>query len=150
MFVLPQDGLMRKVPVLGARCSCQTKTLMSFGFCFRIRLHWLFQLRLNRRRNSTSFSFQYVETYSICVCMCSVVSSSLWPHGLWPARLLCPWDSPGRNTWVDCCALLQGIFLTQGLNLSPSCLLRWQAGSLLWCHWHSSGTQHLNSPVLSS
>ena len=28
----------------------------------------------------------------------------------------CPWDSPGRNTAVDCHFLLQGILLTQGLN----------------------------------
>ena len=33
-----------------------------------------------------------------------------------PARLLCPWDFPGRNTGVGCHFLLQGIFLTQGLN----------------------------------
>ena len=32
------------------------------------------------------------------------------------ARLLCPWNSPGKNTGVDCHTLLQGIFLTQGLN----------------------------------
>ena len=31
-----------------------------------------------------------------------------------------PWDSPGRNTGVDIHFLLQGIFLTQGLN---PCLL---------------------------
>ena len=30
------------------------------------------------------------------LCACSGVSDSLWPHGLKPARLLCPWDSPGR------------------------------------------------------
>ena len=29
-----------------------------------------------------------------------VVSDSLWPRGLQPARLLCPWDSPGKNTGV--------------------------------------------------
>ena len=45
---------------------------------------------------------------------CSVVSSSLQPHGLKPARLLCPWDSPGKNTGVGCRSLLQGIFSTQG------------------------------------
>ena len=28
----------------------------------------------------------------------SVMSNSLWPHGLWPARLLCPWHSPDKNT----------------------------------------------------
>ena len=33
-----------------------------------------------------------------------------------PARLLCPWDSPGKNTGVGCHALLQGIFPTQGSN----------------------------------
>ena len=34
-----------------------------------------------------------------------------------PARLLCSWDSPGKDTRVGCHALLQGIFLTQGSNL---------------------------------
>ena len=45
--------------------------------------------------------------------MCSVMSDSLWPHGLWPTRLLCPWNSPGRNTGVGCHFLLQGIFVTR-------------------------------------
>ena len=31
----------------------------------------------------------------------------LWPHGLYPARLLCPLDSPGKNTGVGCHFLLQ-------------------------------------------
>ena len=43
------------------------------------------------------------------------------------ARLLCPWDFPGKNTGVGYHFLLQGIFPTQGLN--PG-LLRWQVGSL--------------------
>ena len=33
-----------------------------------------------------------------------------------PARLLCPWDSPGKDTGVGCHTLLQGIFPTQGSN----------------------------------
>ena len=32
------------------------------------------------------------------------------------SRLLCPWDSPGKNTTVGCHFLLQGIFPTQGSN----------------------------------
>ena len=40
----------------------------------------------------------------------------LRPRGLWPARLLCPWDSPGKNTGVDCHSFLQGIFPTQGFK----------------------------------
>ena len=47
----------------------------------------------------------------------SVVSNSLQPHGLEPARLLCPWNSPGKNTGVGSHSFLQGIFPTQGLNL---------------------------------
>jgi len=46
----------------------------------------------------------------------SVVSSSLQPYVLQPARLLCLWDSPGKNTGVGCHFLLQGLILTEGLN----------------------------------
>ena len=53
---------------------------------------------------------------------CSVVSDSLRSHGPWPARLLHPWDSPGKSTGVGCHFLLQGIFPTHGLNLGlPDC-----------------------------
>ena len=41
----------------------------------------------------------------------SVVSDSLWPHGLYS-----PWNSPGQNTGVGSLSLLQGIFPTQGSN----------------------------------
>ena len=37
-------------------------------------------------------------------------------HGLKPARLLCPWDFPGKKAGVGSHALLQGIFLTQRSN----------------------------------
>ena len=48
---------------------------------------------------------------------CSVVSDSLWSHGLQAARLLWPWNSLGKNTGVGCHFLFQGIFPTQGSNL---------------------------------
>ena len=47
----------------------------------------------------------------------------LWPHGLQPTRLFCPWDFPGKDTGVGCHFLLQGIFPTQGSN--PG-LLHWR------------------------
>ena len=37
----------------------------------------------------------------------SVVSHSLWPHGLQPPRLLRPWDFPGKSTRVGCYCLLR-------------------------------------------
>ena len=49
----------------------------------------------------------------------SVVSDSANSCPL-PARLLCPWDSPGRNTGVSSHSLLQGIFPTQGFCKSGS------------------------------
>ena len=47
-----------------------------------------------------------------CVCH-SVMSNSLQPHGLQPTRLLCPWDSSGKNTRVSCHFFLQRIFPTR-------------------------------------
>ena len=45
--------------------------------------------------------------------------------------VLCPWDSPGKNTGVGCHFLLQGIFLTQGSN--PYLL---HCGQILYCLSH--------------
>ena len=44
---------------------------------------------------------------------CSLVSDSLWPHGLYS-----PWDSLGQNIGVIRLSLLEGIFPTQGSNPS--------------------------------
>ena len=63
-----------------------------------------------------------------------VLCDSLWAHGLLPARLLRPWDFPGKNTGVGCHFLLQGIFLTQGSNTYLLHLLHWQADSLPLSH----------------
>ena len=53
----------------------------------------------------------------VSVCQVTLVlSNSLQPRGLQPTRLLCPWDSLGKNIGVGCHALLQGIFPTQGSN----------------------------------
>ena len=73
----------------------------------------------------------------MCVCdSCSVMSDSLQPHGLQPAWFLCPWDFPGRNTGVGCHSLLQGIFLTQGLN-----------PGLLHCRWTFYHLSHTSNTI---
>ena len=41
----------------------------------------------------------------------SVMSHSLWPHGLYS-----PWNSPGQNSGVGSLSFLLGIFPTKGLN----------------------------------
>ena len=64
----------------------------------------------------------------------SIVSNSLWPHGLQPTRLLCPWDYPGKNTGVGSHLILRGMFLIQGSNPELLWLLHWQADSLPLSH----------------
>ena len=68
----------------------------------------------------------------------SVMSDSLRPHGLQPARLPCSWDSPGKNTGVGSHSLLQWIFLIQGLN--PSLL---QCRQILFCLSHQGSQYYL-------
>ena len=48
------------------------------------------------------------------------------------ARLLCPWDSPGKNTEVGYHALLQGMFPTQGSLMSPALTGRSFITSTTW------------------
>ena len=47
-----------------------------------------------------------------------VMSDSLQPRGLLPARLPCPWGFTRQYTGVGGQSLLQGIFPTQELNTS--------------------------------
>ena len=77
-----------------------------------------------------SFLFTGVLLTQLCL--------TLQPHGLQPSRLLCSWNSLGKNTGVGCHCLLQGIFLTQGSNLRlPNCRqilyqLSHQGSPMIW------------------
>ena len=65
------------------------------------------------------------------IFMCMLSQFNLCgPHGLWPARLLCPWNYPRENIGVDCHYLLQGIFLIHELNSGLLYVLHWQVDSL--------------------
>ena len=82
-----------------------------------------------KQRSSCLICKNWIRLYA-CMLSASVVSSSLQPCELWPSRLHCPWDSPGKNTGMGSHALLQWIFSTQSLNLSLLHFLHWQVGSL--------------------
>ena len=89
----------------------------------------------------------HTEVILVCVCRfsCQVVSYSLQPYGLYPARFLCPWDFPGKNTGATLSSvqLLSHVRLfatlwtaahqaslsfTNSQSCSNSCPLSW------WCH----------------
>ena len=75
--------------------------------------HWLFEDRCTTHLTTVCLQQRVKWKESVSH---SVTPDSLRPQGLWPSRLLCPWDSPGKNTGVGGHSLLQDIFLTQGLN----------------------------------
>ena len=84
-----------------------------------------------------------------CAVLCSVVPNSLRPHGLEPARVLCPWNFPGKNTGVGCHCLLQGISPTQGSNPYLLGLLYWQADSLPRATWKAPDQTHQSLEAFS-
>ena len=50
------------------------------------------------------------------------MSDSVQPHRQKPTRLLCPWDSLGKNTGVGCHFLLQCMKVKIGSEVAQSCL----------------------------
>ena len=71
-------------------------------------------------------------------------SDSLKVHG---PSFLCPWNSPDKNTRVGSNSLLQGIFLTQGLNLG---LLHWRQILYLLSHQGNESESESRSVLSSS
>ena len=49
------------------------------------------------------------------------MSDSMRPHRRQPSRLLCPWDSPGKNTGVGCHFLLQCMKVKSESEVAQSC-----------------------------
>ena len=62
-----------------------------------------------------------VKLFQSCLTLCKPMDCSLSGPSV-------QWDSPSKNTGVDCYLLL--LFLTQGSSVSLLCLLHWQVGSL--------------------
>ena len=73
------------------------------------------------QRSSSSIPF----ISSLMMLLRSHITSvySLRTYGLWPTRLFCLWDSPGKNTGEGCRALLP--FLSSFISVAHSCLTCW-------------------------
>ena len=91
---------------------------------------------------TTEVGTENINLSRVCVLSQSVMSDSLLPYELKPTRLLCPWNSPGKNTGVGCHFLLWGIFPTQESNLCLLHLLHWEAGSFY--HWDTQEAQSVS------
>ena len=77
-----------------------------------------------------NYPCMHAKSLQLCLTLCDPMDCGP------PSRLLCPWDSPGKNTGVGCHALLQGIFPTQRMN-----------PSLLHCRWILYHLSHQGSPL---
>ena len=83
---------------------------------------WLVSIKPGSNLNSDLINKRLVTLQPdgriLLMFSCKFVSNSFvspWAH-LQPTSILCPRDFPGKNIGVGCRFLLQGIFLTQGLN----------------------------------
>ena len=82
-------------------------------YLFKSVLMEIILLFINQRinfhlKNTLTIHIQFLHMfmlYNLCVCVCVcgvhlVILDCLWPYGVQPTGLLCPWDSPGKNTGV--------------------------------------------------
>ena len=121
-FPITKSGIMRALPkqswgqasrwATGGRETFHLANLLNL---FLFDLLWISKIHPDSRKKSESRS---------------VVSDSLWPH-----RLYSPRNSPGQNTGVGSCSLLQGIFPTQGSHPGPP-----------YCRWILYHLIHKGSP----
>ena len=89
----PPDGLGQggslgqwKKPRIGAR-----------GLEFLPQVH-----HLSRHKAKHFSCFQHEGKIKMHAKLLQLCLTLFGPRELYPARLLCPWDSPGKNTGVDC------------------------------------------------
>ena len=120
---LPDPGIKPRSPALHADALLSEppgKPLPRLQLVKYVRLHTLLRIH---QCSSSHWQWKWSVT-------CSLVSDSLRSQGLKPARLLCPWNFPGKNTGVGCHFLLQRILPTLRSNLRLLSLQHWQADSL--------------------
>ena len=136
MFLsVPGSLLCRDLPVQAAQAP---RSLPSPGRSMLARPGWT-PSRLSPHLITTPQKACEQSVYLCVLCRVpshfSCVQLSCDPVGCSPPGFSVHGGSPGKNTGVGCCALLQGIFLTQGSNLCLLCTTHWQAGSLPLAPW---------------
>ena len=77
-----------------------------------------------------SVRFKSPVSWGVGVLSCSVMSDSLRLFGLWPARLLCPWDFFKQEYWSGLLFSSPGDLPNPGVELTSPVSLALQADSL--------------------
>ena len=101
------------------------------SYCFSSSHLWFWELNYKESRVLKNWCFWTVvlektlESPLDCKeiqLLLAVVSDSVRPNGRQPTRLPSPWDSPGKNTGVDCHFLLQCIKVKSESEVAQSYL----------------------------
>ena len=108
----PTDGGVCRATVYGVakswtQLSMHTHKLFGAPQNLNLLLQWCLIYNSSKPKQSQS----WYACVRACVRACSVAKSCLIllrPRGLKPARRLCAWNFPGKNTTVGCHFLLQG------------------------------------------
>ena len=72
---------------------------------------WSGTLEVPKALSRSLWHQNYLHNNACVKSLQSCPYDSLWPYGVLLARLLCPWDSPGKSSGVGCHFLLQGKIL---------------------------------------
>ena len=89
---------------------------------------WIIFLMANYKIHTTLYLLKGTFWLSsLFGLLCRVYCPTLPPHGLWSARLLCPWDSPGKNTEGGLPHPSPGALPDPGIEVASlmSCIGRW-------------------------
>ena len=89
-----------------------------------------------------SFNADSVIILWLSCCCYLVAESTRTLCDLYPTKLLCPWNSPGKNSGIHHHSILQGIFLTQGLNSGLQ-----HCGQILYHLSHRRELNHINNEM---
>ena len=87
--------------------------------CLEAKLLRLSQHKKKKKKNA---HLSQPKSTHCCCQVTAVVSNSVRPHRRQPTRLPHPWDSPGKNTGVGCCFLLQCMKVKSESEVTQSCL----------------------------
>ena len=109
-------------------CDCSEETVMNYLWPVMSNMVFIGSINYaNRKPFSLVCIAALSNVYAKSPHWCPTLND---PKDCSPPGLLCPWDSPGKNTGVGCHHLLQGSFLIQGWNPHLFSLLHCQTGSL--------------------
>lgn len=104
-----------------------TLVCSNLPFIYIIQSCYMTRKFLERQKDYPWF-YEYLERRIWHDMLRAQPRATYWPRGLSPARLLCPWNLPGKNTGWAAHPCSGAPAKPRGPNL-VSCLLHWQAAS---------------------